>query len=58
MMRRCSIHGGWVLAGDAVVLRQVVTGSGPGVAVYACHTCVRDGGLVPVHPRTTPAAAR
>lgn len=56
-MRHCSIHRGWVLDGDAVVLREVITGSGPGVIVYACHTCVRDHGLVPARPRTTPHPA-
>lgn len=52
VMQRCSVHSGSVLDGDAVVLREVITGSGPGVLVYACHQCVRDRGLVPVRPRT------
>lgn len=47
MMRRCSVHGSWVLDGDAVALREVITGSGPGVMVYACHQCVREHGLIP-----------
>jgi hypothetical protein len=32
---------------EAEILRTTDTGSGPGVPVYACHTCVQDGGLVP-----------
>jgi hypothetical protein len=52
-MRRCSVHGAWVLEGDAVLLRMTETGSGPGQAVYACHPCVIAEGLVPQLPRAT-----
>jgi hypothetical protein len=47
MMRHCSVHGAWVLEGDAVLLRMTETGSGPGQAVYACHPCVIAQGLIP-----------
>ena len=46
-MVSCSRHGGWVPDHEAQIIDMVVTGSGPGVAVYACHQCVRDQGLVP-----------
>lgn len=50
-MVECSVHGGRVPDREAQLLRPVVTGSGPGRAVYACHSCVRERGLLPAAPR-------
>lgn len=47
MRRWCEPGGHHVLDHDAQILRTTITGSGPGTPVYACHRCVRDGGLVP-----------
>lgn len=47
MMRWCTPGRHTVAEHEAQVLRQTVTGSGPGVPVYACHACVRNRGLVP-----------
>lgn len=58
MLRHCKPGGHYVLDCDAQVLRLTVTGSGPGIPVYACHQHIREGGLVPAafigHRHTPP----
>jgi hypothetical protein len=48
LMVTCSRHGGMVPERDAHLVGWDDTGSGPGVAHYACTTCVRDHGLLPL----------
>lgn len=43
----CREHGDYVREGDAVYMGASPSISGPGVAFWACITCVRDKGLVP-----------
>lgn len=57
MMRYCTVHRGYMPDHEAVILRETITGSGPGIIIYACHPCVRDNGLVPVRTRTAPSPA-
>lgn len=45
--RWCPRHRGYVPDHEAQIVAVTVTGSGPGVPVYACHPCVRTHGLVP-----------
>lgn len=47
MSRVCSIHGGMVADTNAELIDAREVGSGPPIAVYACHECVRDRGIVP-----------
>jgi hypothetical protein len=53
----CREHGGWVREADAVFMGASPAISGPGVARYACVTCVRDRGLVPPPAPYTPTPA-
>lgn len=48
LMLRCGTHGGMVPDRDAHLIGWDDTGSGPGRSTYACTTCVRDHGLVPL----------
>jgi hypothetical protein len=48
LMVTCRQHGGMVPERDAHLISWDDTGSGPGVAHYACTPCVRDHGLVPL----------
>lgn len=63
MMRHCEPGAHDVPEHEAEVLRMTVTGSGPGVPVWACHQHIRERGLVPAaafigHRRTAPERPR
>jgi len=47
-MVRCKQHGGYVPERSAQMIAWDDTGSGPGVATYACDPCIREHGLVPI----------
>jgi hypothetical protein len=47
MMRHCQPGNHDVPEREAQVLRATITGSGPGVPVWACHQHIREKGLVP-----------
>lgn len=63
MMRHCQPGGHDVPEHEAQVLRATITGSGPGVPVWACHEHIRERGLMTAaafigHRHTPPEAPR